>query len=86
MHVKQEKILPRPSDISEDLLDDFWNSLDVLLQLNTLFGDEIINQTAFNNSAVLGIFVNPMSKQLLSWVGCCMHNYVCIFYNYLCHI
>ena len=70
LHVKQEKILPRPNDISEDLLGDFWNSLDVLLQLNTLIGDEIVNQTAVNNSAVLGPFLTPVSTQLLSWVGC----------------
>ena len=64
--VKQEEVLPRPADVQEDMLDDFWRSLHSILQLSAL--DKIINQSTAQG-IMLGQFTSPVSEQLISWVS-----------------
>eukprot|EP00731_Ephydatia_muelleri_P018339 Em0011g379a len=64
--VKQEEVLPRPADVQEDMLDDFWRSLHSILQLSAL--DKIINQSTAQG-IMLGQFTSPVSEQLISWIS-----------------
>ena len=64
--VKQEEVLPRPADVQEDMLNDFWRSLHSILQLSAL--DKIINQSTAQG-IMLGQFTSLVSEQLLSWVS-----------------
>ena len=64
--VLQEEVLPRPADVPEDLLDDFWSSLDSILQLSAL--DEVFNKS-IAQGVMLGQFTRPVSQQLLSWIS-----------------
>ena len=61
--LKQEEVLPRPADVPEDMLDDFWSSLDSILQLSAL--DEVFNQS----NTVLEQIISPVLQQLNSWVS-----------------
>eukprot|EP00731_Ephydatia_muelleri_P018341 Em0011g381a len=64
--VLQEEVLPRPADVQEDMLDDFWRSLHSILQLSAL--DKIINQSTAQG-IMLGQFTSPVSEQLISWTS-----------------
>ncbi|KAL5487084.1 hypothetical protein EMCRGX_G019643 [Ephydatia muelleri] len=64
--VLQEEVLPRPADVQEDMLDDFWRSLHSILQLSAL--DKIINQSTAQG-IMLGQFTSPVSEQLISWIS-----------------